>query len=222
MKSTVCASILALILIGFAPPRSSTAQTAGQSASGTFKFLLEDDFVRSVDFAARTDDKGNATGSMTFTDESKVSEEVPEGTGDRGADPMPFFMKANLDTMTVEKNRALMSGVIIDSSHKGYIGKWVQLVVEDNINNKEEPDKLVWRFCQQQPGGWVPEDAEVPGDRGAWMSWWATDAEQKGDVGIPSKNLIPDEKSRCEVLSVWAYSFADLKRWDGDIIVGGQ
>lgn len=217
MKSIACASIFALILLGFAPPPPTSAQTAGQSANGIYKFLLEDDLAKYVEFAASTDDRGVTTGSMTFTDDAKVSDKDDEGTP--VGDPAPFYVKANFDTLTVEKNRALMSGMVMDSSHRGYIGKWLQLVVEDNINNKEVPDQLVWRLCERQPGGWVPEDAEVPGDRGAWMSWWATDAEQKGDVGIPSKNLIPDEKARCEVISVWSYSFADLKRWDGDIVI---
>lgn len=219
MKSIACASILAIILLGFAPPRLTTAQTRGQSASGTYKFLLEDDLTRYVEFAASTDEKGFTTGSMTFTDEAKLSEQDVDGTGEPSGEPMPFYMKAEFDTMTVEKNRALMSGIIRDSSHRGYVGKWVQLVVEDNGDNVEVPDKLVWRFCQPEAGGWVPSDYEVAGDRGAWMSWWATDAERKGDVGIPSKSLIPDEKRRCEVFPLWSYAFADLKRWSGNIQV---
>jgi hypothetical protein len=219
MKSIACASILALTLLGFAPPRSTTAQTRGQSASGIYKFILEDDLVKYVEFSASTDEKGTTTGSMTFNDEAKVSEQDVDGNGEKAGDPVPFYMKAEFDTLTVEKNRALMSGIIRDSSHAGYIGRWVQLVVEDNIDNREVPDKLVWQFCQPQAGGWIPSDYEVSGDRGAWMSWWATDFEQKGDVGIPSKSLIPDEKRRCEVLPLRAYAFADLKRWDGDIQV---
>jgi hypothetical protein len=217
MKSIACASIFALILLGFAPLPLTKAQIAGQSANGIYKFLLEDDLAKYVEFAASTDGRGVTTGSVTFTDDAKISDMDDEGRP--VGDPMPFYVKADFDTLTVEKNRALMSGIIRDSSHREYIGRWVQLTVEDNIDNKEEPDKLVWRFCQPQPGGWIPEDSEVKGDRGAFMSWWATDAEQKGDVGIPSKSLIPDEKARCEVHSVWAYSFADLKRWDGDIVV---
>ncbi|HVG28656.1 MAG TPA: hypothetical protein VM864_02950 [Pyrinomonadaceae bacterium] len=219
MKSRVCASILALILVGFAPPRPTAAQAPGQSASGVYKFLLEDNLAKYVEFAASTDEKGNTTGSMTFNDEARVSERDVEGDGERAGDPMPFYMKAEFDTLTVEKNRALMSGIIRDSSHQSYIGRWVQLVVEDNVDNKEAPDRIVWRFCQPEAGGWIPSDYEVPGDRGAWMSWWATDAERKGDVGIPSQSLIPDEKRRCEMLPLWTYAFADLKRWDGDIRV---
>ncbi|MDT7604771.1 MAG: hypothetical protein QOF61_2768 [Acidobacteriota bacterium] len=219
MKSIACITILALSLLSVAPPRVSTAQTGRPSANGVYKFIMEDDLVKYVEFSASTDDKGTTTGSMTFTDEAKLQYQDVDGTGDRGDEPVPFSMTVSFDTLTVEKNRALMGGMVRDSSYKSYIGKWVQLVVEDNGTNIEVPDRLVWRLCQPEPGGWVPSDYEVPGDRGAYMSWWATDAEQKGDVGIPSKNLIPGNMKSCEVLSVWAYSFAALKRWDGDIQV---
>jgi hypothetical protein len=220
MKTIALASILALFLLSFTTPRLTTAQTAGSSANGIYKFILEDDLAKYVEFAAKTDDRGVTTGSMTFTDEAKYLFQDVDGTGERSGDePVPFSMTADFDSLTVEKNRAVMSGTIRDSSYRSYIGKWVQLVVEDNGNNIEVPDRLMWRFCQPEPGGWIPSDAEVPGDRGAWMSWWATDAEQKGDVGIPSKNLIPGQLKACEVFPLPSYSFAEIKRGDGDIQV---
>lgn len=219
MKRIACAVIFTLCLLSFTTPQSSTAQRAGASANGIYKFIMDDDLMKYVEFDARTDDKGTTTGSMIYNDEAKVSDTDMDGTGEKFGDPMPFYMKAEFDTMTVEKNRALMSGVVRDSSHKYYIGKWVQLVVEDNGDGREVPDKLVWRLCQVQPAGWIPSDYEAPGDRGAYLSWWATDYEQKGDVGIPSPSLIPDELKRCEALSLWTYSFAELKKWDGDIAV---
>jgi hypothetical protein len=219
MKRIVCASILVLLLLCSVTTRLGTAQVGRQSASGTYKFIMEDNLTKYVEFSASSDDKGVVTGSMTFNDEAQVPYQDVDGAGDPRDEATAFFMTASLDTLTVEKNRALMGGTIRDSSYKSYIGKWVQLVVEDNGTNPEVPDRLVWRFCQPQPGGWVPSDNEVPGDRGAYMHWWATDYERKGDVGIPSKDLIPGNLKSCEVLSVWAYSFADLKRWDGDIQV---
>jgi hypothetical protein len=219
MKSIACATILALLLLCSATTRLSTAQTRGQSASGVYKFIMEDDLVKYVEFSASTDEKGVTTGSMTLNDEAKFPFQDVDGTGERGDEPIPFSMTVAFDGLTVEKNRALINGTVRDSSYKSYVGKWVQLVVEDNGTNIEVPDRIGWRLCQPEPGGWVPSDSEVPGDRGAWMSWWATDAERKGDVGIPSKDLIPGNMKSCEVLSIWTYSFAELKRWDGDIKV---
>ena len=217
MKSIACALVMGLFLLSLIMTRSTTAQTAGSAASGFYRFILEDDLTKSVEFDAITDDRGVTTGFMTFTDDARISDIDTDSAEGRPVDGVPFYMKAELDTLTVEKNRALMSGAIRDSSVSGYIGRWVQLVVEDNGDNFEVPDKLTWRFCRPVVGGWVPSDAEVPGDRGAWMSWWATDAERKSDVGIPSKNLIPDEMTRCEVFPLWQYSFVEIKRGEGSI-----
>ncbi|HJT68185.1 MAG TPA: hypothetical protein VJ749_17140, partial [Pyrinomonadaceae bacterium] len=119
-------------------------------------------------------------------------------------------------SMTIEKNRALINGVVRDSNYPGYIGKWVQLVIEDN-DGIEVPDRFVWTFCQPDPGGWIPSDYEVPGDRGAFMSWWATDAERKDDVGIPSPNLIPGSLKSCRIYSLASFEFASILKGDGTI-----
>ena len=112
-----------------------------------------------------------------------------------------------------------MDGVIRESSHKSYIGRWVQLVVEDNAENPEVPDRLTWSFCQSQSQGWIPSDAERKDDDGAFLSWWATDAERKDDVGIPSRNLLGTEQRSCTVYPLSFYTFADLRKSEGDIVV---
>ena len=154
---------------------------------------------------------------MAFADEAKI----PDGDDvedPRQGDPMPIYVKADLDAPTVEKNRALMSGVVLDSSHKSYIGTLVNLVVEDNAENPRVPDTLTWTFCKPRDRGWVPTDSEVKGDDGANLRWWATDAERKDDVGIPSQDLL-SSAGDCPVFPVWSYSTADILKWDGDIIV---
>lgn len=220
MKNKVVATILALFLLSFATPYPTTAQTEGPAASGIYRFILDDGVTKTVDFDARGDKEGAARGVMTFIDQVKLPNQDVDGTGDRGGDdPLDFYVKAEFNGMTVEKNKALMNGVIVDSSHRLYIGKWVQLVVEDNGDSRERPDTLSWRFCQPEPGGWIPEDAEVPGDRGAWMDWWATDAERKDDVGIPSPSYISGELKRCVNYPLSSYSFVEVLKWDGDIRV---
>ena len=218
MHSLRIASLSVLALMLLMAPRL-TAQVAGPYASGSYRFTLEDELVRSLDFEARTDEKGFTSGSMTFTDPSKIAD-VDDVEDPRAGDTPPeFYVKASLDRLTIEKNRALLSGTIVSSSHKSYLGTWVQLVVEDNRDNRELPDRLTWSFCRLQPGGWVPEDAERPGDNGAYLHWWATDAERKDDVGIPSPNLFPGEEKDCRVYPLFFYTFADVLKWDGDIIV---
>jgi methionine-rich copper-binding protein CopC len=62
--------MLVLLLLCSVTTRLSSAQTGRQSASGTYKFIMEDDLTKSVDFSAVSDDKGVVTGSMTFSDEA--------------------------------------------------------------------------------------------------------------------------------------------------------
>ena len=220
MKTIVCASILALFLISLATPRLTTARTSGPSASGSYRFVLEDDLAKSVEFNASSDERGTTTGQMTFRDEARISEEDVDGVGDPPREsPAEFYMRADLDSLTIEDNRAVMSGTIRESSHQSYIGKWVQLVVEDNGDDRERPDKLTWRFCQPEADGWTPSDAEEPRDEGAWWHWLATDAERRDDVGVPSRNIIPDRTRRCEVLPLSSYPFEEVKSGEGQIQV---
>lgn len=219
MKTVAFASILTLFLISLAAPWLTTAQTTGPFAGGTYRFVLEDNLTKSVAFNASSDERGVTTGHMTFTDEARIIELDVDGAGEppHGAPP-EFIMQADLDSLTIENNRAVMSGPIRDSSRAGYIGKWVQLVVEDN-DGREGPDKLSWRFCQPEADGWTPRDSEDPRDEGAWWHWWATDAEQRDDVGVQSRNIIPDRSRRCEVLPLSSYTFDEVKSGEGQIQV---
>jgi hypothetical protein len=139
--------------------------------------------------------------------------------GDKEDSPSTFYMTAKLDTLTIDRNRAVMGGTITDSSNKSYVGKWVQLVVEDNGDGSGEPDKLSWCFCKPEEGGWVPADAELKSDEGAYWKWWATDAEVKDDAGVQSTNIIPGNKTSCKVFPLSVYPFADVKSGEGQIQV---
>lgn len=213
MLTRLCPSLLILCFVLLASPSLASAQVA----SGQYKFIMEDGFTKYLEFDARSGERGGAFGYMIFNDEAKYVAQDVDGTGDVPRDePGPFFMKAEFESMTVEKNRAVINGVVRDSSYRSYIGKFVQLVIEDN-DGIERPDLFAWSFCTPEPGGWIPSDAEVPGDRGAFMSWWATDAERKDDVGIPSPNLIPGELKSCPVRPLSTYEFATILKGDGAI-----
>jgi len=214
MPARLTASFFILCLLVLATPAIGFAQAG--AANGTYKFIMEDGFAKYLEFDAKSDDKGSATGYMIFNDEGPIRFQDVDGTGEPKDEPMPFSMKAEFSSMTIEKNRALINGVVRDSSYAGYIGKWVQLVIEDN-DGIEVPDKFVWSFCQPEPGGWIPTDYEVPGDRGAFMSWWSTDSERKDDVGIPSPDLIPGNLKNCRVSPLASYEFASILKGDGTI-----
>lgn len=217
MKNIVSFSIFVFLLMSLASPVSTHAEP-GSSASGIYRFVLEDDFTKSVEFTASLDERGTTTGQMTFRDEAGVVEEEEGSGGGHEDQPTEFYMTANLDSLTIEHNRAVMGGTVTASSNERYIGRWVQLVVEDNGDGSERPDQLTWCFCKPEEGGWVPADAEVPGDQGAFSTWWATDAELRDDVGVHSTNIIPGNKTSCKVYPLSVYPFADI-RGEGQIQV---
>lgn len=215
MFKRVSASLFVMSLVFLATPLLASAQTG--VASGKYKFIMDDELGKYVEFDAQGGERGAATGYMIFTDEAKVVLQDVDGTGDIPKDePVAFFMKADLDALTIEKNRAVISGVVRDSSYRSYIGRWVQLVIEDN-DGVEVPDRFGWSFCEPEVGGWIPSDAEVPGDKGAFMSWWATDAERDDDVGIPSLNLVPGMLKACKVPQLASYEFATILKGEGAI-----
>jgi hypothetical protein len=218
MKTIACVAIFALMLITMATPWAARAGASLPSASGTYRFVLEGELTKQVEFAASWDERGVTTGHLTYTDEASISEQDPDSEAwaeDPGAQ---FSITADLDSLTIEGNRALISGTVRDSSHRSFVGQWVQLVVEDNGTGQELPDKLTWRLCEPQPGGWVPQDSEDPRDEGAYMQWWATDLEQEDDRGIPSQNIMPGISRSCPTYPLSIYRFPKITG-EGDIQV---
>ena len=216
MLRKLCALLFALGLVFVAVPSRTSAQVAG-TIGGKYKFILDDELSKYLEFSATSTERGGASGYMIFTDEAKVAVSDPDGEPSKD-EGVAFSMKADFDSMTIEKNRALVSGVVRDSTVAAYIGRWVQLVIEDN-DGVETPDRFVWQFCEPEPGGWIPSDAEWKDDKGAFMSWWATDAERRDDVGIPSPSLIPGSLKSCKAHSLQSYTFADILKGEGVITI---
>ena len=215
MLTKVFAALCLLGLVLLATPFTASAQSG--AANGKYKFVMEDGLVKYLEFDVLTDGRGGTSGYMLFTDEAEVQLEEPnEGGEPRKGESLAFSMKADMTEMTIEKNRAVIGGMVRESSIPRYLGKWVQLVIEDN-DGTEVLDKFVWSFCAQEEGGWIPSDSEVPGDRGAFLSWWATDAERKDDVGIPSPNLIPGNLKGCKPYPIQGFDFAQFLKGDGAI-----
>ena len=211
---TAYVSITALFLLSFAMPEAATAQPAEQAASGTYQFSLEDGYSKYLEFDARTQPDGTTTGSMTFTDETVVEDLDLDGTGSKesfsGA-----FIRVEFDCMAIHGNRAVISGIIRDANPSSYMGRRVLLVVEDNGNDPERPDKLTWGYYKPEERGWTPSDAELERDEGIGMTWWATDAELRDDVGLQMPRS--DEVVGCQNFPLSAYAFEDIEHGAGDI-----
>jgi hypothetical protein len=209
------AALLALVPLSFAAPQQAAAESA---AFGTYRFLLEDDALKTLEFEARNDGRGTTTGRMLLVDPSRIPDTDDPEDPRAGDAPAEIWVDVALHDLKAEKNRALMAGIIQDSSHRTYIGSWVQLVVEDSGDNLRIPDQVTWQICRRREGGWIPSDAEVKDDDGAFLRWWATDAELKDDVGIPSVDLLGRDEG-CAVHPLFLYTFADLRKAEGDIVV---
>ena len=216
LKSLVCAPLLALSLLSFATPQSATAQTAGQSASGTYQFTIEDDYAKYVEFDAKTLADGSTTGQIFYSDQAKITSQDVDGTGEPEGTVQGFYIKAELDGLVVDKNQAVMSGTIRESSIPAYIGQRVLLTVEDNGDNTRIPDRLTWGIYKPVVRDWTPSDAELREDPGVGLTWIAQDAERRDDAGVPMpRSEAIDSRS----FPVSSYAFADITGGAGNIIV---
>lgn len=218
MRKSVFTLITACLAIVFGIPTSAHApDNAGPSANGTFQFTVGDGSVRYVSFNARIHKDNTVTGEMTYTDPSASPESDPESPAG-AATNAGISIKANFDCLVIDHNRAVMSGVIVESDIGAALGRRVLLVVEDNEqgSNAPELDKLTWGVYRPQTTGWTPADAELENDTGATLRWTATDSERSDDPGIPSHL---DPTIGCHSFPLSSYAFVDIEHGAGNIQV---
>ena len=213
MKIIIGAFIMAVIAVCIALPNSVFAGAEGATASGSFKFMLDDGETRFVEFKASELADGTGEGEMTLSDPAAIPVDNPDDSEKR-AEP-GVIVRAKFDCMETDKNVAIMGGEIFDSNVPANIGQRVLLVVEDN-GVEGAKDRLTWGIYQQPAKGWVPTDAERDDDKGASLTWWATDAERKDDVGfqMPQSKLV-----QCKSIPGSAHDFFDFKYAGGDLQV---
>jgi hypothetical protein len=218
MKIKIFAVIVAPLLLCFATAQFATAQTSGPSASGKFQFSLEDGYTKYVEFSAGVQADGSTSGKMFLSDEAKIAGQDVDGTGDPTlTNSYPgFYITAELDGLVVDKNQAIMSGTIRDSSVRDFVGQRVLLTVVDNGDNSKEPDKLTWGIYKPVEKGETPTDAERKVDEGAGTRWTTSDAERKDDVEVVYPK---DPAITSQSFDFPAYDFVEVARGAGDIKV---
>lgn len=212
MKRIIGASIMALLLVCLALPALVSAGAEGSAAAGSFKFFLDDGEVKFVEFKAEQQGEGQAVGEMTLSDPSAIPVEDPDNPEKEGTPGV--LVRAKFDCMDTVKNTAVIGGEIYESNVPSAIGLRVLLVVEDN-GVEGEKDRVAWGIYQL-PGKWVPTDAELEDDKGAGLTWWATDFERKDDVGIP---MPPNKLVQCKSFALAAHDFPEIKYAGGDLQV---
>ena len=213
MKNIIGAFIMIALAVCLALPNLVFADAEGATAAGSFKFLLQDGETRYVEFKASEGAEGTGAGEMTLSDPAAIPVDDPDNP-ERIKSP-GVLVRAKFDCMETSQNTAIMGGEIFESNVPSAIGQRVLLIVKDNGIDGEK-DQLSWGIYQQPGKGWIPEDAERPGDRGAFLRWTATDFERKDDVGIP---MPPNPLVQCKAFPGGAYDFPEIKYAGGDLQV---
>ena len=213
MRTLRYTPLLTLVLMIFAAAQTTRAATA----SGSYQFTLAGDkYLKYVEFSAAGDGSGKADGSIYFTDEAVIVLRDVDGDGSPEGKFAGYNFKADVDGLVVTENQAILSGTIRDSSRLELIGQRVLLTVEDNGQDPRRPDQLTWGLYKPVNRTWVPSDAEWKEDPGVGLRWWATDFEQRGDVGY---QMPRDESFGTPTFPLASYVYADVDNGAGDIRV---
>jgi len=214
MKSTARVSLSTLALAMF----SLVPAAFAQSASGGFQ-VKNDDGILSIEFNATALTNGRASGDLKLTGPISIPDQDVDGdkTGDPSTKETTLSLSVDVDCMKVQDNRAVLGGLIKESSVDAYIGRRLLLTVEDGAAGKEgEPDRFTWGQYRSTEPTWVASDAELKFDEGVGLKWVATDAERDDDKGISST---PAPAGDCRGFSLASYELEDLPKDGGDIVV---
>ena len=214
MRTLRFTTMLAVALTIFAAAQTTRAASA---AAGSYQFTLTGDkYLKYVEFDAVAEADGKASGYIKMTDEAVVVLKDVDGDGSPEEKFAGYNFTAEVDGLVVDKNQAVLSATIRDASNLALVGQRVLLTVEDNGDNSRIPDQLTWGVYKPIERNWVPSDAELKEDPGVGLTWWATDAERRDDVGY---KMPRDESIGTQTFPVASSGFADLSDAAGDIRV---
>jgi len=217
MKIIACLSLATLVLLNYAAPSPTNAAKSGPSANGDFWFSAGDGVTRYVKFNAKVNPDGTSKGEMTFVDPAAPAETDTDNPEGSSTTPPGVSLRVEFDCLVVDGNKAVMSGVIVESSFPNSIGQRVLLTVEDNDEGRPAPapDRLAWGVYKKAPGGWVPSDAERENDPPV-PAWVAKDFEREDDIGYSSDR---STAISCQSFPLSSYAFLDVEHGGGNVQV---
>jgi hypothetical protein len=189
-----------------------------QSVSGGFH-VVTDEGNRNIEFNAKVNPNGSASGDLKFSGPLSVSSQDVDGdgTGDPNATAATLSLRVDIDCVKVQDNRAAIAGSVKESSIAAYIGRRILLTVEDGGEGANaEPDRYTWGQYRSTAATWVASDAELEFDPGVGLSWIATDAERTDDAGVSSNHSASVD---CKSFPLGSYSLESLPKGSGNIQV---
>jgi hypothetical protein len=217
MKIIACLSLATLILFNYAVPSPTNAAKSGPSANGDFWFSAGDGITRYVKFHAKVNPDGTTKGEMTYVDPAATPESDLDNPSNPSNASAGVTIRIEFDCLVVDGNKAVMSGVIVESGFPDSIGQRVLLTVEDNDEGRPAPapDRLAWGVYKNAIGGWVPADAERESDP-AQPAWVVTDFEREDDIGYRSDR---STAISCQSFPLSSYAFIDVEHGGGNVQV---
>ena len=114
MKNIIGAFIMAVLAVCIALPNLVFADAEGSTASGSFKFSLDDGETRFVEFKASELAEGAGEGEMTLSDPAAVPVADPDNPEEKQTPGV--LVRAKFDCMETSKNQAIIGGEIFDSN----------------------------------------------------------------------------------------------------------
>jgi hypothetical protein len=224
MKSVSRPVAALAFVLAFAAAPMLFAQNNGPAANGDFTFDVASSSKRLV-FDARIQNNGSTRGQIVLTGDDDLGDQDVDGGGDTnpGGAQTGFSLTADVDCLNIddEFNRAVMGGVITDSSEPGYIGVRTLLVVQDGGEGSKKPiDRFTWGLYRGATLTWIASDAELLVDPGVGAPpWLVSDAELTID---PNAYMSSDNSGGtidCNSFRLAAYDLRDVAHGAGNIQV---
>jgi len=190
----------------------------GQSASGAIH-VVSDEGTRNIEFNAKLNASGSASGEIKFTGPLSVPDQDVDGdgTGDPSAEASTLSLRVEIDCLKVDGNRAVLAGVVKESNVGAYIGRRMLLTVEDGGEGANAPpDRYTWGQYRSTAATWVASDAELDFDSGVGLTWTATDFERDDDAGVPSSH---PSGTDCKTFSLSSYALEEVPQGSGNVQV---
>jgi len=197
------------------PQSAFLSDSSSSTVDGSFRIYSREDTDRYIEFHATRSADGLVSGQTIFRDEAVPPPNVTESAS---PESQPFFFKADVDCLVINKETAIMSGAITDSNSHPYIGRRVLVVAQDNggTDDQSKKDRLTWGIYRSDNHSWVPSDSERSPDEVDQLTWIASDSERPDDEGMVSKRT---EIIGCQSFPLSSFSFVNPNQGKGTVRV---